>query len=76
MRMMDTSLGQVTHLVAQVEASQEERTTQFTVDIEKSIDELRTKADELRSESEDKARARSTRPSPHPRPTLTTPAQQ
>lgn len=53
-RMMETSLGQVTHLVAQVEASQEERTNQFTDDIETSIASLRTASDELRAESEDK----------------------
>lgn len=53
-RMMETSLGQVTHLVAQVEAAQEERTNQFTEDIETSIASLRTASDELRAESEDK----------------------
>ncbi len=53
-RMMETSMGQVAHLVAQCESQQEERTNNFTTDIENSIETLRTKATELRAESEDK----------------------
>ena len=53
-RMMETSMGQVAHLVAQCESQQEERTTNFTNDIEKSIETLRSAATELRSDSEDK----------------------
>jgi len=53
-KMMETMLGQLSHLVAQVESQQEEKTTGFTEDIETGIAQLRTKADELFAESEDK----------------------
>ena len=53
-RMMESSLGQVAHLVAQCESSQEEKTNNFTGSIESSIETLRNKASELRTESEDK----------------------
>ena len=55
MKMMETMQTQLTHLIAQVESSQEERTTQFTEDIETSIAQLRTKSTELFAESEDKS---------------------
>ena len=50
---METMLGSLSHLVAQVESQQEERTTGFTEEIETNIAQLRTKADELLAESED-----------------------
>ncbi len=56
-KMMETMLGSLSHLVAQVESQQEERTTGFTEEIETNIAQLRTKADE--------------HPNPNPSPTLT-----
>ena len=53
-RMMESSIGSVSHLVAQCESQQEERTSNFTTDIEKSIETLRSKATELRADSENK----------------------
>ena len=52
-KMMETVNGSLSHLVAQVESQQEERTTGFTEEIETGIAQLRTKADELMAESED-----------------------
>jgi len=54
-KMMESMLGALSHLVAQVESGQEEKTTGFTEDIETGIAQLRTKADELYAESEDKS---------------------
>ena len=54
-KMMETMLGHLTHLVAQVESQQEEKTNAFTEKIETSIEELRTNASELRQQSEDKS---------------------
>ena len=54
-KMTETMLTQLTNLVSQGESTLEERTTGFVVDIETSINELRTKASELKVESEDKA---------------------
>ena len=51
-RMMESSNGQVSHLVAQSQEKQEERTNNFTTDIDAKIEALRTKASELRQESE------------------------
>ena len=52
-KMVETMNGSLSHLVAQVESQQEERTTGFTEEIETGIAQLRTKADELMAESED-----------------------
>ena len=51
-RMMESSIGQVSHLVAQNQEKQEERTNAFTADIDAKIEALRTKATDLRQESE------------------------
>ena len=63
-RMMETSLGQVTHLVAQKESEQEEKTNNFTGSIESSIEALRNSASELRTECEDKMLFDGTTPLP------------
>ena len=51
-KMMESSSGQVSHLVAQEGEKQEERTSNFTTDIDAQIESLRTKASELRQESD------------------------
>ena len=56
--MMETMLGSLSHLVAQVDSQQEERTTGFTEEIETTIAQLRTKADELLAECEVHPRGR------------------
>ena len=46
-KMLDHSLSQLRYLVAVVDAAQEEKTAQFTDEIDKGISALRTRADEL-----------------------------
>jgi len=52
-KMLDSQLTSLSHLVAQVESGQEERSGHFIDSIETSIDLLRTRATELFAESED-----------------------
>ena len=52
-KMMEQSLGQLRYQIAVVESAQEEKTVQFTDDIDKGISHLRTRADELLASAED-----------------------
>ena len=52
-KMMESMLTQLGSLVAQVESTLEDKTNQFTEDIETSIGELRTKTTELSAEAKD-----------------------
>jgi dynein heavy chain len=52
-KMMDQSLSQLRYQIAVVESAQEEKTAQFTDDIDKGISNLRTRADELLANAED-----------------------
>ena len=53
-RMMDSGLLQVSNIVAECEAGQEEKTNNFVGSIDTSIEKLRNRASELRTECEDK----------------------
>jgi dynein heavy chain len=53
-RMMDSGLLQVSNIVAECEAGQEEKTNNFVGSIDTSIEKLRNQASELRTECEDK----------------------